>query len=258
MKISVVSGGFDPIHSGHIFYLKEAKSFGDKLIVALNSDEWLKNKKGKNFLPFDERKLILESLKYVDEVIDFKDDNLGSCINALTEIKKRFPKDTIIFCNGGDRTKENIPEMSVENISFKFGIGGEDKKNSSSSILKDWNFYKEKIVWGNFYNLFSEKNLKVKELIINPKKGMSFQKHKYRNEIWFVSEGACIVNHSKTNESEKKEYELNREDIFFVKKNEWHQLVNPYDEICKIIEIQYGEKVIEEDIERLFYFEEKK
>ena len=148
--------------------------------------------------------------------------------------------------------------MSVENISFKFGIGGEDKKNSSSSILKDWNFYKEKRVWGNFYNLFSEKNLKVKELIINPKKGMSFQKHKYRNEIWFVSEGACIVNHSKTNESEKKEYELNREDTFFVKKNEWHQLVNPYDEICKIIEIQYGEKVIEEDIERLFYFEEKK
>jgi cytidyltransferase-like protein len=258
MKISVVSGGFDPIHSGHIFYLKEAKSFGDKLIVALNSDEWLKNKKGKNFLPFEERKLILESLKYVDEVIDFKDDNLGSCINALIEIKKRFPKDTIIFCNGGDRTKKNIPEMSVKNISFKFGIGGEDKKNSSSSILKDWNYYKEKRVWGDFYNLFSEKNLKVKELIINPKKGMSFQKHKYRSEIWFVSEGACIVNHSKTDESEKKEYELNREDIFFVKKNEWHQLVNPYDEICKIIEIQYGEKVIEEDIERLFYFEEEK
>ena len=258
MKISVVSGGFDPIHSGHIFYLKEAKSFGDKLIVALNSDEWLKNKKGKNFLPFEERKLILESLKYVDEVIDFKDDNLGSCINALIEIKKRFPKDTIIFCNGGDRTKKNIPEMSVKNISFKFEIGGEDKKNSSSSILKDWNYYKEKRVWGDFYNLFSEKNLKVKELIINPKKGMSFQKHKYRSEIWFVSEGACIVNHSKTDESEKKEYELNREDIFFVKKNEWHQLVNPYDEICKIIEIQYGEKVIEEDIERLFYFEEEK
>ena len=258
MKISVVSGGFDPIHSGHIFYLKEAKSFGDKLIVALNSDEWLKNKKGKNFLPFEERKLILESLKYVDEVIDFKDDNLGSCINALIEIKKRFPKDTIIFCNGGDRTKKNIPEMSVKNISFKFGIGGEDKKNSSSSILKDWNYYKEKRVWGDFYNLFSEKNLKVKELIINPKKGMSFQKHKYRSEIWFVSEGACIVNHSKTDESEKKEYEFNREDIFFVKKNEWHQLVNPYDEICKIIEIQYGEKVIEEDIERLFYFEEEK
>ena len=83
MKISVVSGGFDPLHSGHISYLKEAKNYGEKLIVALNSDDWLIKKKGKFFLPFSERKIILESLKYVDEVIDFEDDKQGSCINAL-------------------------------------------------------------------------------------------------------------------------------------------------------------------------------
>jgi len=66
MKISVVSGGFDPLHSGHISYLKEAKVYGEKLIVALNSDDWLVEKKGKFFLPFAERKIILESLKFVD------------------------------------------------------------------------------------------------------------------------------------------------------------------------------------------------
>ena len=80
MKISVVSGGFDPIHSGHISYLKALKSHGEILIVALNSDNWLINKKGQNFLSFKERRIILESLKFVDEVIDFADDERGSCI----------------------------------------------------------------------------------------------------------------------------------------------------------------------------------
>ena len=78
MKIVIVSGGFDPIHSGHIAYFKSAKSYGDKLLVALNSDIWLENKKGKFFMPFNERKAIIESINYVDEVIDFKDDKIGS------------------------------------------------------------------------------------------------------------------------------------------------------------------------------------
>jgi D-beta-D-heptose 7-phosphate kinase/D-beta-D-heptose 1-phosphate adenosyltransferase len=74
MKLIVVSGGFDPIHSGHIAYFKSAKSYGDKLIVALNSDAWLEKKKGKFFMPFHERKSIVEAIKYVDEVISFEDD----------------------------------------------------------------------------------------------------------------------------------------------------------------------------------------
>ena len=88
MIISVVSGGFDPIHSGHIEYIKEAKKIGEKLIVALNSDNWLIEKKGKYFLPFKERKVILESLVFVDEVIGFEDDEFGSCKNALRFLKK--------------------------------------------------------------------------------------------------------------------------------------------------------------------------
>ena len=87
MKIIVVSGGFDPIHSGHIEYLKCAKEHGHKLIVALNSDKWLEKKKGKPFMTFNERKSILEAIQYVDEVIDFEDDDKGSCINALEKIK---------------------------------------------------------------------------------------------------------------------------------------------------------------------------
>lgn len=258
MKIISVSGGFDPIHSGHISYINAAKRKGDKLIVLLNSDKWLIKKKGKFFLPFEERKKILENLKFVDEVIGFEDDENGSCTNGLIKLKEKFPNDEIFFCNGGDRSKKNIPEMNLEGIKFIFGVGGEKKINSSSDILKNWNHEKEERVWGSFYNLFLEKNLKVKELIVYPKKGMSFQKHHHRNEIWFISEGACIVNHSELTESEKKEFKLSKDDVFFVKKNEWHQIINPYKKVCKIIEIQYGEKVEESDIERLYYFQDKK
>ena len=130
MKIVVVSGGFDPIHSGHIAYFKSAKKLGDKLIVALNSDKWLINKKGKFFMPFEERSIIIKNLAMVDEVIDFEDDEFGSASHALIKIKESYPNDEIIFCNGGDRTKENIPEMHIEDINFEFGVGGEDKKNS--------------------------------------------------------------------------------------------------------------------------------
>jgi len=124
MKIAVVSGGFDPLHSGHIAYFKFARKYGDKLIVALNSDNWLINKKKKFFLPFEERKIILENLSMIDEVVAFDDDDKGSCINALVSIKQKYQNDEIIFCNGGDRTNKNIPEMALEGIKFEFGVGG--------------------------------------------------------------------------------------------------------------------------------------
>ena len=152
MNIIIVSGGFDPIHSGHIDYFKAAKKHGDKLVVALNSDKWLENKKGKFFMPFNERKAIIESIGCVDEVIDFEDDEIGSCIHALEKAKNLFPTDQLFFANGGDRNDGNIPEMSVDGIEFLFSVGGDDKKNSSSWILKNWQYYHEKRLWGSFYN----------------------------------------------------------------------------------------------------------
>lgn len=254
MKIIIISGGFDPIHSGHIAYLDAAAKLGDKLIVALNSDNWLINKKGKFFMPFDERKKIIENIKKVDFVIDFEDDNNGSAINALIKVKKMYPNDDIIFANGGDRNKENIPEMSVEGIEFKFSVGGDDKKNSSSWILKEWQYYHEERIWGSFYNLFEEEQVKVKELIVEPGKGMSFQKHFKRSEIWMVSKGSCVVNYSKDDPNNKKNIQLNQFDHYLVPVGEWHQITNPFKEKCHLIEIQYGEECIEEDIERTEYY----
>lgn len=254
MKIIIVSGGFDPIHSGHIAYFKSARSLGDKLVVALNSDQWLINKKGKFFMPFNERKAIIENFADVDKVISFEDDDLGSATNALLKVKEMFPEDDIAFANGGDRNKGNIPEMSVEGVEFIFSVGGDDKKNSSSWILKKWQYYHEDRIWGSFYNLFEGKGVKVKELIVDPGKGMSFQKHFKRHEIWLVSQGSCVVNYSKDNPENRENVTLNKFDKYIVPLGEWHQITNPFNETCRIIEIQYGEEVVEDDIERIDYY----
>ena len=255
MRIVVVSGGFDPLHSGHIEYFKAAKNLGDHLIVALNSDKWLINKKGKFFMPFNERMIIIKNLSVVDEVIDFEDDDQGSCIKALQKIKSANPSDEIIFCNGGDRGKDNIPEMNEEGIIFKFGVGGNDKKNSSSWILKEWAYDSEERIWGKFFNLFTDHRLKLKELVVEPGKGMSFQRHFKRNEIWFVSKGACEVNFSESSPENTILKKLSTEEVFHVKVGNWHQIINPYNEPCHIIEIQYGDETSDDDIERLSYYE---
>lgn len=252
MKIVVVSGGFDPIHSGHIDYFKSAKEYGDRLIVALNSDHWLEKKKGKFFMPFPERYEIVSAINYVDEVIDFEDDDAGSCSKALEEIKKEYPNDEIYFANGGDRNNQNIPELSVEGINFLFSVGGDNKKNSSSLILNKWQYYFEERDWGSFLNLFQTKNIKVKELIIDPFKEISFQRHFKRNEIWLVSEGSCYVAYAnKNNIKDIKKIKLNKFDNYVVHSEDWHQIINPFKESVHIIEIQYGDMCIEDDIERL-------
>tara|TARA_B100000795_G_scaffold165047_1_gene124158 strand:+ start:21694 stop:22479 length:786 start_codon:yes stop_codon:yes gene_type:complete len=258
MKIVIVSGGFDPLHSGHIAYLRSAKNLGNKLVVALNSDEWLKLKKGKFFLPFKERKIIIENLKMVDEVIGFEDDELGSCINALKKTINTYPEDEIIFCNGGDRNQENIPEMSVEGVKFIFAVGGNDKMNSSSWILREFMNDSVERVWGRYYNLFHDKEMKLKELIVDSKQGMSFQRHFYRNEIWFVSSGSCKVNYSIEGGDNFKTIELSHHQVFHVPQEMWHQIVNHTDKPCHIIEIQYGSKTHEDDIERLRFYEGNK
>ena len=84
---------------------------------------------------------------------------------------------------------------------------------------------------------------------------MSFQRHQKRSEIWLVSSGSCTINYSNSSPEDKKEITLNKFDYFIVKVGEWHQIINPNKEECRIIEIQYGEEVIESDIERLYYYD---
>ena len=138
-NIILVSGGFDPIHSGHIKLINEANKYGD-VVVLLNSDNWLKNKKGKAFLPFSERKIIMQNIKGVIDVIEFDDSN-RTCVDGIKIAKSRFKNNLIKFANGGDRNNETTPEKEFcknNNIETLFGIGGIHKSNSSSWILDKW------------------------------------------------------------------------------------------------------------------------
>ena len=137
-KLAVVSGGFDPIHEGHVAMIDAAQDacphVFDNVVVGLNSDEWLINKKGYYFMNWNERQAVISCIKNVRRVVGF-DDSDGTAIDLLNKLKKMYPNHEIVFLNGGDRTVENIPEMSVEDITFQFGIGGENKANSSSDIV---------------------------------------------------------------------------------------------------------------------------
>jgi cytidyltransferase-like protein len=138
-RIVIATGGFDPIHSGHIDYLIAAARLGDTLVVGVNSDPWLIRKKGKAFMPFAERIAVVNMLRCVDYAWGFN-DNDGSAMEMIRSVREEWPKADLIFANGGDRTQENIPEMRYSDLrlSFAFGVGGDFKKNSSSAILKAW------------------------------------------------------------------------------------------------------------------------
>jgi len=139
MKFVVVTGGFDPIHSGHIEYIREAAKLGDVLIVGVNSDEWLTRKKGKPFMNWNERSSIVNELRHVDFVLKFDDSDDSAC-SLLEDLKRSWigKGDEIIFANGGDRNNTNNREAKVEGITFVYGVGGSNKMNSSSDILKAW------------------------------------------------------------------------------------------------------------------------
>ena len=251
-KIVLITGGFDPLHSGHIAYFKAAKTLGDILIVGLNSDDWLVRKKGAAFMPWNERLCIINNLSMVDEVYTFDDDD-GSAKHFIQQARAHYPDAELIFANGGDRTKDNIPEMDVVdvNLSFVFGVGGENKMNSSSWILQEWKATKTERQWG-YYRVLHEqgKEIKVKELTVEPGKCLSMQRHQDRAEHWFISEGTATVYNLDSSTDVDLLGVYQKFDSLHIRKTEWHQLCNETDKPLKIVEIQYGDNCVEEDIER--------
>ena len=248
MRIVLVTGGFDPLHSGHIEYLRSAKELGDKLIVGINSNEWLTRKKGRPFLPWDERAAIIAELHCVDRVINF-DDSDGSAIDAIRKVKDIFPNQQIVFANGGDRTRDNVPEMIFDDIEFVFGVGGTNKMNSSSWILEEWKSPKTERPWGWYRVLDDKITYKIKELVIYPGHSLSMQRHFKRTEHWYVLKGSCKVETEYNGSTHT--IQLNENTDYDIGQEVWHRGFNVGNEPCHILEIQHGEACIEEDIERL-------
>ncbi|MDD5569239.1 MAG: adenylyltransferase/cytidyltransferase family protein [Candidatus Pacebacteria bacterium] len=133
--IVAVSGGFDPVHIGHVRMFKEAKELGDKLVVILNNDNWLKKKKGFAFMPQKEREELIKNIKWVDDVLVTAHKRNPKDMSVVAELKKLKPD---VFANGGDRKKGNIPEVAVcekNGIKMVFNIGHGGKVQSSSWLL---------------------------------------------------------------------------------------------------------------------------
>jgi D-beta-D-heptose 7-phosphate kinase/D-beta-D-heptose 1-phosphate adenosyltransferase len=138
MRIAIVSGGFDPVHIGHVRLMKMARGMADSLFVILNSDRFLKEKKGYVFMPYYERKELLAHIAGVGLVVDCIDEDLTVC-KTLEWIREKYPEAELIFCNGGDRKEENVPENAVcekLRIHQAWNVGGGKIQSSSELVAK--------------------------------------------------------------------------------------------------------------------------
>ena len=134
-NVIILSGGFDPVHKGHIRMFREAANLGHQVIIGLNSDEWLTRKKGKPFMKWEERAEILESCKFVTQVLSM-DDSDDTANDLIFKVCKLYNKEdlNIYFANGGDRKKGNVPELDTckeLDVVMLWGIGGGKIQSSS-------------------------------------------------------------------------------------------------------------------------------
>lgn len=248
----LVTGGFDPLHSGHIEYFKAAKQLGDRLVVGLNSDNWLENKKGKAFLPYNERAYIVKNLEMVDDVMLVHDDETGGTTKAIGTLLQ-VTTGKLIVANGGDRVDGEIPEQKTygdhPDVEFVFGVGGEDKKNSSSWILKNWDKPVTKRAWGEYKILDRNGEWQVKELTFYEGKALSDQRHFKRSEHWHVVDGV-ITMLLEDRRGNKYEQLLVPGDSIDIPVGYWHKAINMDNKDAKVIEVWMGKELTEKDIER--------
>lgn len=236
--VVAASGYFDPLHKGHLDYLKLSKLLGDKLIVILNNDKQAALKKGKAFMSQEERKMVLESLGFVDEVFISIDDDKTVC-RSLEAVNPS------IFAKGGDRFSDEIPEAVVcKRLGIKIIDNLGEKIQSSSNLIKKARETKAERVWGNYTVLEEGPGYKIKIIEVKPEHRLSLQKHMHRSEHWIVLSGTAKV----INGNEEKIVNINKST--FIPKNTLHRLENSGKIPLRIIEVQNGEYLEEDDIER--------
>lgn len=252
-KVVLVTGGFDPLHSGHIAYFKAARELGDHLVVGVNSDEWLTRKKGRPFMPFEERCAIIKELACVDEVIGFNDDDNSACKAIGQVLATKGSSWTVVFANGGDRTNTTTPEYTTygnaNDVEFVFGVGGEDKKNSSSWILKEWSQPTTERAWGRYTVLDSGDGWQAKQLEFNAGKSLSDQRHFKRSEHWHVVEGEILMKLVYPNGDVSIKTYTSGESID-IPVLTWHKATNLGKTPAKVVEVWLGNELTEDDIER--------
>ena len=252
MNTVLVTGGFDPLHSGHIEYFKAAKKLGSRLVVGINSDQWLVNKKGKPFMSFNERANIVKHLDMVDDVLLVEDDDTGGTTKTIGYLLQTTTN-KVIVANGGDRVDGGIPEQLYyhdhKDVEFVFGVGGEDKKNSSSWILKEWSQPTTERAWGKYTVLDKGTGWQVKQLEFYEGHALSDQRHFKRSEHWHVVDG--VINMFLEDKAGNQTTTLlTPGDSIDIPTGYWHKAVNLDNKSAKVIEVWMGKELTENDIER--------
>lgn len=242
-KIVAVSGGFDPLHIGHVRMFKAARGLGKKLVVILNNDNWLLNKKDFVFMNQNERKEILLETGLVDKVVITSHVKNDSDNSVSRELKAVMPA---IFANGGDRGRTNTPEMELckkLGIEMVFGVGKGGKVQSSSWLTNKTSTQGIKLErpWGKMIMHVMGKNYWVKTITVKPKESLSLQSHKERAEFWVCIKGKIIA------EVGTVKKELREGDSIMVEKQQKHRLSSK--EGGTIVEVAVG-NCDEDDIVR--------
>jgi D-beta-D-heptose 7-phosphate kinase/D-beta-D-heptose 1-phosphate adenosyltransferase len=245
MKTIAVSGGFDPLHIGHIRLFNEARALGDELVVILNNDNWLNRKKGFVMMGQEDRKEILEALDSVGRVIISNHEPNSEDYSVCNELSALLPS---IFANGGDRFDSNIPEYQMckkLNIHMMFNVGGDKIRSSCESFKPALNIEWVDKPWGRYKTIWEIHNKKLKILEIYPGQRTSLQYHNHRSETWTLISGKSIAKIDGTN---YRFYQENQR--IKIKQGSIHRLTNNGTRLTVIFEVQEG-KCQENDIVRL-------
>jgi len=248
-KIVAVSGGFDPVHVGHAKMFEEARKLGDYLVVILNNDNWLRDKKGFVFMPEEERYMLIGRMKGVDAVYitdHKKGDKDRSVCAALRAIKPT------IFANGGDRrSMGDIPEAKVckqLGIQMVFDVGG-GKIQSSSWLTGKLAAPVIQKPWGFMQTYRHEKGYWLKTLTVKPGARLSLQRHRGRSEMWVCVEGKAQAELRQSIKDEPFVKVLSSGEHILIPRNAIHRLSNPTKRPTTVVEIALG-KAAEDDIVR--------
>ncbi|MBI2612567.1 adenylyltransferase/cytidyltransferase family protein [Candidatus Kaiserbacteria bacterium] len=247
-KWVAVSGGFDPIHVGHVRLFKAARRLGDKLVVILNNDSWLRAKKGFVFMPQKERAELIRAFPFVDKVVltdHKKDDPDRSVTRALSKVRPA------VFANGGDRFKKNVPEVSAckrLGIKMVYNVGKGGKVQSSSWMIDAARKPASRTVrpWGEYYGWDSGRGWNLKTIYLHPRKRVSLQYHRHREEWWLLVSGDAYA--TVPDGLKDRTVPLKKGQVFTVAKKQVHRLGSKKGGV--VVEVAYGD-FDENDIVRL-------